>query len=38
MMNVNVMALMILTRLFLPGMIKNGRGHLINISSVAAIE
>lgn len=38
MMKLNVMSLMIMTRLFLPKMIENGRGHVINISSVAGIE
>jgi len=36
MLRVNVLALTALTRLFLPPMVEKGRGHILNLSSVAA--
>jgi short-subunit dehydrogenase len=33
--NVNIMAPMLLTKLFLPGMVKRGRGHVLNVGSVS---
>lgn len=38
MVEVNVTALMTLTYLFLPGMIRQGEGRILNISSVAAFQ
>ena len=38
MIQVNVMALAHLSRLFLPGMVKNKNGHVMNIASVAAYQ
>ncbi len=38
MIKVNVLALSHLTRLFLPGMIKNGHGRILNVASVAAFQ
>ena len=38
MLQVNVMALTSLTRLFLPGMIQRGRGGLLNVASTAAFQ
>jgi short-subunit dehydrogenase len=35
MVDVNILAVMHLTTLFLPGMVDRGRGHIINISSIA---
>ena len=34
--DLNVKAVVVLTRLLVPGMIERGFGHIINISSVAA--
>jgi short-subunit dehydrogenase len=36
-MDINLMAPMILTRLILPKMIERGRGHVVNISSLAGL-
>ncbi len=36
MLRVNVLALTALTRLFLPSMIEKGRGHILNLASVAS--
>lgn len=36
-MQINVMGVMHVTRLFLPGMIENGAGHIINIASAAGL-
>ena len=36
MVDTNITAMAIVTRLFTPGMVKRNRGHVINISSVAA--
>jgi short-subunit dehydrogenase len=36
MLQVNIMALTHLTRLFLPGMIERGKGHVLNMGSTAA--
>ncbi len=33
--NVNVMAPMLLTKLFLPGMVKRGRGRVLNVGSIS---
>jgi len=33
--DVNVLGMMIATRAFLPGMLKRGRGHVVNIASLA---
>lgn len=33
--NVNIMAPMLLTKLFLPGMVKRGRGRILNVGSVS---
>jgi len=33
---VNVRALLVLTRLFLPGMLQRRRGHIVNLGSIAA--
>lgn len=38
MMAVNVTALMVITRLFTPGMIERKKGHVINIGSIAGYE
>ncbi|MFO0547886.1 MAG: SDR family oxidoreductase [Polyangiaceae bacterium] len=38
MIQVNVTALVHLTRLFLPGMIQRGRGHVLNIGSTAGYQ
>lgn len=38
MINVNIMALTHLTRLFLPAMIKNGGGKILNTASLAAFQ
>lgn len=38
MMQVNVVALMSITALFSPGMVTRGRGHIINIGSIAGHE
>ena len=38
MIKVNVLALSHLTRLYLPGMIKNGYGRILNIASVASFQ
>jgi 2-keto-3-deoxy-L-fuconate dehydrogenase len=34
--NINVKSMFLVTRAFLPGMLKNGRGSIINMSSVAS--
>src|SRR5690554_5778183 len=36
MIHVNVSSLMLLTKLYLPGMIERGRGRILNVSSVAS--
>lgn len=36
MVDTNITALALVTRLFSPGMVQRNRGHIINISSVAA--
>lgn len=36
MVNTNITAVALLTRLFAPGMVERNRGHIINISSIAA--
>ena len=36
--NLNVSALVVLTRLFLPEMVSAGRGHIINVASTAAFQ
>mmetsp|Transcript_19788 Transcript_19788/g.19549 ORF Transcript_19788/g.19549 Transcript_19788/m.19549 type:complete len:166 (-) Transcript_19788:127-624(-) len=38
MFNVNVIGYMALIRLFLPGMLRQGRGHVVNVSSISATE
>jgi short-subunit dehydrogenase len=38
MLQVNIMALTHLTRLFLPNMIANGRGRILNVASTAAFQ
>ncbi len=38
MIQVNIVSLMQLTRLFLPHMIENGEGRILNIASIAAFE
>ena len=38
MMNTNVMGLLYMTKLIVPGMIEQQSGHIINISSIAGIE
>ncbi|HEY8097486.1 MAG TPA: SDR family oxidoreductase [Methylobacter sp.] len=38
MINLNVLALVQLTRLFLPAMIKQGHGRILNVASVAAYQ
>merc|ERR1719401_1780144 len=38
MLNTNVLGVMALTRMFAPGMKALGRGHIVNISSVAGHE
>lgn len=35
---VNVIGYMALIRLFLPGMLRQGRGHVVNVSSISATE
>jgi NADP-dependent 3-hydroxy acid dehydrogenase YdfG len=34
----NIKGLLYVTRLILPGMVKRGRGHLVNIASIAGIQ
>ena len=36
MVNVNITSLMLLTRLYLPGMVKRGNGKILNVSSTAS--
>ena len=36
MINTNVTAVALLTRHFAPGMVQRNRGHIINVSSIAA--
>lgn len=36
MVNVNITSLMLLTRLYLPGMVKNEKGKILNVSSTAS--
>jgi short-subunit dehydrogenase len=36
MVNVNIASLMLLTRLYLPGMVKQGKGKILNVSSTAS--
>ena len=36
MINTNVTAVALLTRQFAPGMVQRNKGHIINISSIAA--
>ncbi|KAF4719634.1 hypothetical protein FOZ62_004442, partial [Perkinsus olseni] len=38
MFNVNVIGYMALIRLFLPDMLRQGRGHIVNVSSISAFE
>ncbi|MFC1553999.1 SDR family oxidoreductase [candidate division KSB1 bacterium] len=38
MLDTNVKGLLYVTRAILPGMIKNGKGHIINLSSIAAYQ
>lgn len=38
MVQLNILALMQLTRLFLPGMVKRGQGKIMNIASIAAFQ
>lgn len=38
MLQVNIVALTALTRLFLPGMIERGRGRILNVASTAAFQ
>jgi hypothetical protein len=38
MIRVNVAALTYLTKLFLPGMVERGQGHVLNLASLAAFE
>ncbi|MGR8940587.1 MAG: SDR family NAD(P)-dependent oxidoreductase [Gammaproteobacteria bacterium] len=38
MINLNIAALVQLTRLFLPGMIKQGRGRILNVASLTAYQ
>jgi NADP-dependent 3-hydroxy acid dehydrogenase YdfG len=38
MMDSNVKGLLYMTRLIVPGMVKRGRGHVVNIASIAGIQ